>query len=159
MCWCMLSCSAGFKSHAEDDLPCRRYSLPGYCKCYPATITALPKRLFRRTPLKLTTNDNRVAIPAVVQLLVFRSSYPSQNLTYDLWLPTVCNQIVACISVVTACVPYLRPFMESIEPDNVVQIGDEDTSSSRGTTERRLALRELTTAPTDYCHLNEASTS
>ncbi|KAK7914454.1 hypothetical protein PG985_012157 [Apiospora marii] len=113
----------------------------------------------RLLALGLTTNDDRVVIPAVVQLLVFRSSYPSQNLTYDLWLPTVCNQIMACISVVTACVPYLRPFMESIEPDNVVQIDDGDTASSRGTTERRLALRELTTAPSDYCHSNRASTS
>ncbi|KAK8122133.1 hypothetical protein PG984_010803 [Apiospora sp. TS-2023a] len=99
-----------------------------------------------------------VLIPAVIQLLVFRNSYPSHDLTYDLWLPTVCNQIVACVSVVTACVPYLRPFMESIEPDNVVQIDDEETSGSRGTTERRLALRELTAVPTDHCHSSGAAT-
>ncbi|KAK8072191.1 hypothetical protein PG996_005539 [Apiospora saccharicola] len=120
-------------------------------------------RLFphKRLSTHNTGTDNqgcRVVIPAVIQLRVFKSSYPSHDLTYDLWLPTVCNQIVACFSVVTACVPYLRPFMESIEPDNVVQIDDEETSGSRGTTERRLALRELTTAPTDHCHSSGAAT-
>ncbi|KAK8123972.1 hypothetical protein PG999_003890 [Apiospora kogelbergensis] len=88
-----------------------------------------------------------VIIPAVIQLHVFRGSYPSSNLTYDLWLPTVCNQIVACVSVVTACVPHLKPFMESIEPDNVVQIGDGNSSDSRDAIIRGIRLREIATAP------------
>ncbi|KAI1500854.1 hypothetical protein F5X99DRAFT_384658, partial [Biscogniauxia marginata] len=32
-----------------------------------------------------------------------------------MWLPVVSNQIVLCTSIVTACLPYLRPFMESLE--------------------------------------------
>ncbi|KAI8630810.1 hypothetical protein F5Y19DRAFT_483459 [Xylariaceae sp. FL1651] len=52
---------------------------------------------------------------AVAQLLVFLNMFPTSDLTKDLWLPTVLNQAVLSASVVTACGPYLRPFMESLE--------------------------------------------
>lgn len=52
---------------------------------------------------------------ALAQLTVFLESVPGLDLTTDLWLPTVLNQATLSASVVTACIPYLRPFMESLE--------------------------------------------
>ncbi|KAI1165811.1 hypothetical protein F5B18DRAFT_608780 [Nemania serpens] len=52
---------------------------------------------------------------ALTQLVIFLDVFPSLDLTKDLWLPTVLNQAILSTSVVTACGPYLRPFMESLE--------------------------------------------
>ncbi|KAH8166415.1 hypothetical protein CIB48_g1826 [Xylaria polymorpha] len=52
---------------------------------------------------------------ALAQLAIFLDAFPSIDLTMDLWLPTILNQATLSASVVTASVPYLRPFMESLE--------------------------------------------
>jgi hypothetical protein len=69
-----------------------------------------------------------VAGAAAAQLFVFVNVYSSPSITRSLLIPTLCNQAMACLSIVTACIPYLKPFMESIEP-NVVQV--QDTISSQ----------------------------
>lgn len=56
-----------------------------------------------------------VAGTIAAQLVLFRAAYPSANVTSDLWLPQLFNQVVACVSAVTACLPYLKPLMESLE--------------------------------------------
>ena len=38
-----------------------------------------------------------------------------RDLTFDLWPPTICMEIVQCVSLTTACVPYLQPFLLSLE--------------------------------------------
>ncbi|KAI0414961.1 hypothetical protein F5X98DRAFT_234345 [Xylaria grammica] len=52
---------------------------------------------------------------ALAQLAVFLDAFPSSDLTKNIWLPSVLNQAILSASVVTACGPYLRPFMESLE--------------------------------------------
>ncbi|KAJ8132524.1 hypothetical protein O1611_g1101 [Lasiodiplodia mahajangana] len=52
---------------------------------------------------------------ALTQLTIFLKTFPSFDITKDSWLPTVLNQATLSTSVVTACGPYLRPFMESLE--------------------------------------------
>ncbi|KAI8955180.1 hypothetical protein F4801DRAFT_377749 [Xylaria longipes] len=52
---------------------------------------------------------------ALAQLAVFLDAFPSLDLTMDLWLPTILNQATLSTSVVTASIPYLRPFMESLQ--------------------------------------------
>ena len=37
------------------------------------------------------------------------------DLTFDLWPPTICMQVVQCVSLTTACIPYLQPFLLSLE--------------------------------------------
>ena len=37
------------------------------------------------------------------------------DLTFDLWPPTICMEIVQCVSLTTACIPYLQPFLLSLE--------------------------------------------
>ncbi len=38
-----------------------------------------------------------------------------KDLTFDLWPTTICTQIVQCVSLTTACIPYLQPFLLSLE--------------------------------------------
>lgn len=37
------------------------------------------------------------------------------DLTFDLWPPTICMEIVQCVSLTTACIPYMQPFLLSLE--------------------------------------------
>lgn len=68
-----------------------------------------------------------VAGGAVAQLVVFINEDSRPNVTGRLLIPTLCNQALACLNIVTACAPYLKPFMESIEP-NVVQVHEGESS-------------------------------
>ena len=38
-----------------------------------------------------------------------------RDLTFDLWPPTICMEVVQCVSLTTACIPYLQPFLLSLE--------------------------------------------
>ncbi|OTA67799.1 hypothetical protein K449DRAFT_323892 [Hypoxylon sp. EC38] len=55
-----------------------------------------------------------VAAAVLVQLIFFRRKDQTSE---DTPIPTILNQAILALSVVTACVPYLRPFMESLEAD------------------------------------------
>lgn len=61
---------------------------------------------------------------AAAQLAVFWNAYAKPDITHNLWLPTVCNQIVVFLSVLTACLPYLRPLMESLE-SGIVRVPED----------------------------------
>ncbi|KAI0202610.1 hypothetical protein F4808DRAFT_420768 [Astrocystis sublimbata] len=52
---------------------------------------------------------------ALTQLAVFLYAFPVYDLTLDLWLPSILDQATLSASIVTASIPYLRPFMESLE--------------------------------------------
>lgn len=34
---------------------------------------------------------------------------------FDPWRTTISNQLVQCLSIATACIPYLKPFLDSLE--------------------------------------------
>lgn len=74
---------------------------------------------------------------AAAQLAVLWSAYMKPDITESLWLPTVCNQIVVFLSVLTACLPYLRPLMESLEsgivhvPEDVEELRSFARAGSR----------------------------
>jgi hypothetical protein len=73
---------------------------------------------FASLPTLLQESDivfSSVIGAAAAQLAVFWHAYGHPDITSNLWLPTVCNQIVVFLSVLTACLPYLRPLMESLE--------------------------------------------
>jgi hypothetical protein len=44
----------------------------------------------------------------------FLSGFSSPNPTRDLWKWTLVTQIIECITILTSCVPYLRPLIESL---------------------------------------------
>ncbi|KAI0839455.1 hypothetical protein F5Y06DRAFT_286471 [Hypoxylon sp. FL0890] len=52
---------------------------------------------------------------AAAQLAVFYDAYPDSDVIQSMWLPVILNQVVICVSIVTACLPYLKPFMESLQ--------------------------------------------
>ncbi|KAI1171341.1 hypothetical protein F4777DRAFT_64194 [Nemania sp. FL0916] len=72
---------------------------------------------FARKTLVLLIFSSRILVIGIAlsQLIIFLHIFPSLDLTKDLWLPTILNQAILSTSVVTACGPYLRPFMESLE--------------------------------------------
>lgn len=51
----------------------------------------------------------------MVQLFYLDRTSDSQNPTLDFWSTAVCTQVVENLSIITACVPYLKPFFESLE--------------------------------------------
>ncbi|KAI1438340.1 hypothetical protein GGR50DRAFT_489408 [Xylaria sp. CBS 124048] len=72
-----------------------------------------------------------VAVAAILQLITFHLEDMASDMTYSLWLPTLSNQITAAVSIVTACIPYLKPFMDSVELDIIriqeaYTLGDSD---------------------------------
>ncbi|KAI0457283.1 hypothetical protein F5B21DRAFT_464951 [Xylaria acuta] len=79
-------------------------------------IGNLRMSLARRSVVLLIFSTRLLIIGiALAQLAVFFDAFPSFDLTMDLWLPTILNQATLSASVVTASIPYLRPFMESLQ--------------------------------------------
>lgn len=55
-------------------------------------------------------------IAAVICQIVYHNRIkPSSDLTFDIWPVTVCTQLIQCLSVLTTCFVYLRPFLGSLE--------------------------------------------
>jgi len=59
--------------------------------------------------------DYRVIIMTVIQIFLLNKASTSHSPTIDLWPFVIGTQIVQCISFVTACIPYLKPFLKSLE--------------------------------------------
>lgn len=55
-------------------------------------------------------------VPAVAcQIYFSNKSLNSTDPTFAMWQAVVVAEIVQCLSIVTACVPYLKPFLDSLE--------------------------------------------
>ncbi|KAI1305091.1 hypothetical protein F5Y03DRAFT_163742 [Xylaria venustula] len=52
---------------------------------------------------------------SLAQLTIFLRVFSYSDPTDTLWLPVILNQTILVISTITACAPYLKPFMESLE--------------------------------------------
>ncbi|PGH20067.1 hypothetical protein AJ80_03717 [Polytolypa hystricis UAMH7299] len=59
----------------------------------------------------------RIIVVAAVagQIVYFNRTVDSLDRTFDPWPKTLATQIVQNLSIVTACIPYLKPFLESLE--------------------------------------------
>ncbi|KAF7954416.1 hypothetical protein EAE96_005538 [Botrytis aclada] len=57
----------------------------------------------------------RICVIAAVCCQLFYSNKRIDDPTFDPWRTTICNQIVQCLSIITACVPYLKLFLDSLE--------------------------------------------
>lgn len=60
-----------------------------------------------------TYTGYRDIIATAVQL-AYLHGFASDDPTQDLWKWTILTQIIACITILTSCVPYLRPLLESL---------------------------------------------
>ena len=55
-------------------------------------------------------------IAAITCELVFRNRIAgSEDRTFAAWPVVVCSQFVQALSIITACIPYLKPFFVSLE--------------------------------------------
>ena len=59
----------------------------------------------------------------VCQLVYLNRIENSDDLTFDIWRVTVCIQVVQCLSIITSCLFYMKPFVNSLET-GFVQLGD-----------------------------------
>jgi hypothetical protein len=46
--------------------------------------------------------------------MVYLDGFSSPNPTRELWKWTLLAQIIECITIITSCVPYIRPLLESV---------------------------------------------
>lgn len=46
---------------------------------------------------------------------LFYSNQPVKDPAFDVWPASISTQAVQCLSIVTACFPYLKPFLTSLE--------------------------------------------
>ncbi|KAL8947503.1 MAG: hypothetical protein Q9222_006222 [Ikaeria aurantiellina] len=56
-----------------------------------------------------------VVVAVIAQLVYFHSATKSDDQTFNLWPVTICTQLVQSLSIISACVPYLKPFFDSLE--------------------------------------------
>ena len=56
----------------------------------------------------------------------------SKNLTFDLWQVVLWTEIVQALSLITACIPYLKPFLEALETGMIRADGGVTTRKGLG---------------------------
>ncbi|KAF2009648.1 hypothetical protein BU24DRAFT_401550 [Aaosphaeria arxii CBS 175.79] len=56
-----------------------------------------------------------VIAAALARLIYFFPITPHDNPEFNLWVPVICTQIQVCLSISTACVPYVKCIFEGIE--------------------------------------------
>ena len=69
--------------------------------------------------------------------------------TFDAWRAEICAVIVESLSIIAACIPYLKPFFESLESGML----DNDTLRREGMNE----LRDASTQSTGAAHKSRSS--
>lgn len=73
---------------------------------------SLDVRLYRSSP-ELTTYS--VVVAAIAQIKVYYSVYGDPDLTLRAWLPVVLNEVVQALGIITACIPHVKQFLDSLE--------------------------------------------
>ena len=93
---------------------------------------------------------HRVVAAVVAQLVALNDLEVSNDSVLDIWVYQVCVQCVQALSLITACIPYLKPFLESLQAgvfrvdDAAIRLyGSVNTSKKAGGATRRAYL-ELT---------------
>ena len=66
-----------------------------------------------KSPPELTTH--RVVVAAIAQLETHYSVHDDPDLTLRVWLPVMLNEVVQALGIITACIPHVRRFLDSLE--------------------------------------------
>ena len=61
------------------------------------------------------TGFARVIAAAIAQIAYLNRSSTALDPTFESWPAVLCAQIVQNLGIITACIPYLKPFLESLE--------------------------------------------
>ena len=64
-----------------------------------------------------------VVTAVICQIIYLNRIKATSDLTFEIWPVTLCTQIVQCFSILTTCLVYLRPFLDSLET-GFIQVGD-----------------------------------
>ncbi|KAF7889638.1 uncharacterized protein EAF02_002053 [Botrytis sinoallii] len=78
----------------------------------------------------------RICVIAAVSCQLFYLNQKIEDPTFDPWRTTICNQIVQCLSIITACVPYLKMFLNSLE-SGLLRLDDLRRRGGRATEDDR----------------------
>ena len=76
-----------------------------------------------------------MVLAIIAQLVVFWNALPGEaptNVAQNEWTPIILNQVVLCVSLVTACLPYWKPLMESLE-SGLLQVNIPGSEEQVGT--------------------------
>ncbi|KAF4463710.1 hypothetical protein FALBO_9475 [Fusarium albosuccineum] len=73
--------------------------------------------------------------PIICHMHFYKRAIESDNPMFDMWKPTVIVQIIQCMSVMATCIPYLKPFLDSLESGQMIA-GDLRGASSKGSNSR-----------------------
>lgn len=63
-------------------------------------------------------------------MIFFKESADSGNPAFDMWKPTIINQVIQCLSIMSTCIPYLKPFLDSLDSGQMAA-GDLRGTKSR----------------------------
>ena len=58
---------------------------------------------------------SRAMVTAVIRIVYLRKASYGRDFTFEAWPAALCALIEETISIVAACIPYLKPFLESLE--------------------------------------------
>ena len=61
------------------------------------------------------TSDYSVVAASISDIVFRTTKLPSKDITLDIAPDIICTQAVQCLSIVSICVLYLKPFLESLE--------------------------------------------
>ncbi|KAH7127207.1 hypothetical protein B0J11DRAFT_505914 [Dendryphion nanum] len=56
-----------------------------------------------------------VIVAALARLVFLFPITPHDNPEFNLWIPVVCTQVHVCLSIATACIPYIKPIFEALD--------------------------------------------
>lgn len=64
----------------------------------------------------------------------YKRALDSKHPIFDMWQPTIIIQVIQCMSVMATCIPYLKPFMDSLQSGqmNASEITGTRTAGSYG---------------------------
>ncbi|KAM3148917.1 hypothetical protein ABEW05_010842 [Botrytis cinerea] len=65
----------------------------------------------------------RICVIAATGLQIHYLNKPSKDLAFDPWPEAIITQIVLCLSILTACLPYMKLFLNSLE-SGMIRVND-----------------------------------
>ncbi|KAH6887642.1 hypothetical protein B0T10DRAFT_539011 [Thelonectria olida] len=73
--------------------------------------------------------------PIICHMYYYKRAVDSRNPIFDMWKPTVIVQVIQCMSIMATCIPYLKPFLDSLESGQM-NAGDLRGTRSKGSSSR-----------------------
>ncbi|KAG9228438.1 hypothetical protein BJ875DRAFT_500727 [Amylocarpus encephaloides] len=79
-------------------------------------ISQIQTGLWRRMVVIFCFASRLLVIGAIAAEISFlQQSASSSDISFKSWQRAICSQLMLCLSISTACIPYLRPFLDSLE--------------------------------------------